>query len=95
VTTSQTPAGPQFPGPAGQTGTGGADVALGKGSSPLVPHWPDAPAEPPPCVCGDPRVVHDIARDGETRTRCLTWLGPRGRPCGCEKYEPESRGDGE
>jgi hypothetical protein len=40
---SQTPAGPKFPGPAGQTGTGGADVALGKGSSPLVPHWPDAP----------------------------------------------------
>jgi hypothetical protein len=60
---NETPAGPQFPGPAGQTGTGGADVALGKGSSPLVPHWPDAPAEPP--------------------------------PCGCEKYEPESRGDGE
>jgi hypothetical protein len=82
---NETPAGPQFPGPAGQTGTSGA-VALGKGSSPLVPHWPNAPAAPPPCACGHDHVVHDIARNG-TRTRCLTWLGPNGRPCGCERYE--------
>jgi hypothetical protein len=50
---------------------------------------PQPPPVWPPCVCGHRRIVHDIAGDKHTRTKCLTWRGPKGTPCGCRRYMPE------
>lgn len=39
--------------------------------------------------CGHLAVLHDLARDRQTRTACSHSEGPKATPCPCDRFTPK------